>query len=193
MNELIPHVRKEIETSLISKVELMSHKTLFNMLQIIEQNDNRLAGYELLKLTNESMNYIEILIMDVFLEKFYSHKLIDECLFDNKNVPSGSNYDYGRFFEKFIISVVSDLFETKTKGIGNADALLIEQGNKIVLEIKCSKTNTKKQVDGYKFKLGTPYFLTINGHDNSIDFNQLTISRIAKRIFDETLELSKIA
>lgn len=151
------------------------------------QNDSIRTKYELLKLSNDTSDYFDLIILDAFLESAYKHQLLDECLVDNKRIPKGSDYNYGRYFENKIISLISKYVEVESTQYKRCDAIILHPVSKdqIILEIKCSYWNTQKQIETYQKATGIKEFITVNGHGNSIEINELDIYRSSFGFFEK--------
>jgi hypothetical protein len=186
--ELHEFLEAKIKYGVFCDLECFVGKMMF----ISENSTSSLeVKYNLLKLGVETFDYFHLITLDSFFELLYSLKIIDEDLTDNKRIPSGTDYKYGKFFEKRVIHELSKHVEVKSTQYKSTDAIISFMNNDYIVEVKCGFTDTKKQIERYQECTGIKKFITVNGHENSISFNQLDVYKIAKGIISEKLK-SKI-
>jgi hypothetical protein len=145
--------------------------------------------FDFLKLSNETHDYFDLIILDSFLEFAFIHHILDENLVDNKRIPKGIDYQYGNYFEKKIVSIISNYAKVESTQFKRTDAIIVHPSTKerYIVEIKCSNQNTEQQVEKYQASTGIENFITVNGHDNAIRINELSIFRVATGYFNKEL------
>ena len=186
MDLIIHKIRKQIN----KKVEERCLEVLKDLIEIYSENhskDNDLY-YKLLNYSRETLDYFDLVIIESFLETMYLNGMISEELTDNKRLPKGSNNSYGKYFEEKVIYYISEIYELKSKQEKYSDAIFkVNDEFEFLLEVKCSKTNTDKQVSKYLDKTGIQNFVTINGSENYINFTFFDFYRKTKKITEEII------
>jgi len=180
-------IQKEIDKRIHELIE--NYSTMISLFE----HDKLKTKYELLKISTETYDYFDLIILDSFLEKAYATNLIDEDLTDNKRIPNGSDNAYGRYFEKKILKLMSKYVTIKATQYRRTDAIIKNPltNEHCLVEIKCGPTDTTDQVKKYLKATGLKKFITVNGHKNSIDINPIKIARRTRQLY-ETLKRENI-
>lgn len=170
-----------LEVELIKGISEDLEMFINKLITISSQSENSQdMKYQLLKLATATYDYFHLVTLDTYLELLYSLDIIDEDLTDNKRIPNGSDNQYGRFFEKRILAVLSKYLPIKSRQYKSTDAIGCLFEKDYIIEIKCGSTNTEKQIKKYQESTGIENFITVNGHANSINFTHMDVYRISK-------------
>jgi hypothetical protein len=152
------------------------------LIEILELKNEDELNYEnnLLRMVYKETDWFNLVVINAIFEQLYNEKIIKEDLTSIRNIPNGADNNYGRYFEEKIKGYLSELQDLSISKNKTTDGIINFKSKQYVLEIKCSKTDTKKQVERYMKETKINDFITVNGHDNSINITWLYIYRLTE-------------
>jgi hypothetical protein len=184
--DLVQFLQNEID----KKVQKIVNSKIIEMLELKNKD---VENYEtnLLKMAYFETDYFNLVVMNTAFELLYHYRLIKEDFSCNKNIPNGSNYNYGNYFEAKLKEFLLEIEGVEIYKKGTTDGIIRYNNIDYVLEIKCSKTNTIKQINRYLSECNIDNFITVNGHTNSIDFTFMFLVRCTEQTLKDTFKLAK--
>lgn len=184
--DLVQFLQNEID----KKVQKIVNSKIIEMLEFKNKD---VENYEtnLLKMAYFETDYFNLVVMDTAFEQFYQAGLIKNTLYNNKNIPSGADNNYGNYFEAKLKEFLLEIEGVEIYKKGTTDGIIRYNNVDYILEIKCSKTNTREQVNRYLLDHNLDNFITVNGHTNSIDFTFMCLVRCTEQTLKDTFKLAK--
>jgi hypothetical protein len=195
---------KCLQNFIDKKVNDLIDKKLIEILEL-KNEDEQSYENNLLRMVYKETDWFNLVIINAIFEQLYNEKIIKEDLTSIRNIPNGADNNYGKYFEEKIKEYLSEIEGLTISKNKTTDGVINFDSKQYILEIKCSKTDTKIQVERYIEETKINDFITVNGHDNSINItwlyiygltelnlkNIFSVSREIKR-YQEKIELPKL-